>query len=132
MGPALALIAHDGSQGDMLEFAVRHARVLRRCTLVASDSTGRLLEEQLGLRVERLAPGPARGAVQVAARVVMGEVDAVVMLAGPLTSRSDLPTIRALLRVCNLHQVPVAANVPSADLLMDAMDVARSPAGIAR
>jgi len=65
MDASLALIAHDGRQLDMVQFAVRHVRLLRRCALVATEATGKLLEDEVGLRVERLQAAP------VAARVAM-------------------------------------------------------------
>jgi len=115
MEASLALIAHRGRQLDMVELAVRHVRLLRCCALVATEATGKLLEDEVGLRVERLTPGP------VAARVAMGEVDAVVFLVDSRSGHRHEPDLRGLLRVCNLHDVPLATNLGSADLLMDAV-----------
>lgn len=123
MDACLALIAHDARRHDLVDFAVRNAARLRRCALVAPDATGRLLESEVGLRVERLPAG------QVAARVVMGEVDAVVFLVDALCVPGGEPDLSTLLRVCDMHDVPLASSVVSADLLMGAVSASWLPQG---
>ncbi|HZU18482.1 MAG TPA: methylglyoxal synthase [Candidatus Dormibacteraeota bacterium] len=116
--PCIALIAHDGKKADLLDFATSHRGWLQRCRLVATRSTGELLRRRAGLRVECLESGPLGGDVQIAARVVAGEVDAVIFIVDPLDSHPHDPDIRTLLRICNLRDVPLATNIASADLLI--------------
>ena len=121
MEPCLALIAHDGKKPELLAFVLRHADVLRRCSMLATERTGRLLIAETGLRVECMGSGPNGGYAQVAARVVMGEVDAVVFLVDPLDPKRREPDLGGLLRACNLYDVPLATNPMSARLLLTAL-----------
>lgn len=111
----LALIAHDGMKADMVAWATFNRETLARYTLVATESTARLLREKVGLEVEAVQPGPQGGDAQIGARVVEGRVDAVIFLVDPLDKHPHEPDIRALLRLCNVHNVPLATNVATAD-----------------
>lgn len=86
--------------------------------LVATGTTGVVLERELGILVERVASGPEGGDLQIGARIVEGEIDAVVFLRDPLTAHPHEPDIQALLKVCDVHGVPVATNVASAEILL--------------
>jgi len=116
--PCIALIAHDSKKADLLAFATFNRSSLERCHLVATRSTGELLRHRVGLQVECLESGPLGGDVQIAARVVEGEVDAVIFIVDPLDSHPHDPDIRTLLRICNLRDVPLATNIASADMLI--------------
>ncbi len=89
-----------------------------RFHLIATGTTGAMLARQLGLRVERVASGPEGGDLQIGARIVEGGVDAVIFLRDPLTAHPHEPDIQALLKVCDVHGVPVATNVSSAGILL--------------
>jgi methylglyoxal synthase len=115
----LALIAHDGKKDDMLGFARRHLETLRTVQLVATATTGSLLRAELGLPVTCSVSGPQGGDLQIGAKIAAGEVDAVVFLRDPLTAHPHEPDIQALLKVCDVHDVPVATNVASAEVLLD-------------
>jgi methylglyoxal synthase len=116
--PRLALIAHDGKKADMIAFATFNRGTLQRCELVATATTGRLLREKVGLDVEILQSGPVGGDVQIASRVVSGEIDAVVFIVDPLDKHPHDPDIQTLLRICNVHDVPLATNITTADMLI--------------
>jgi methylglyoxal synthase len=116
----LALIAHDGKKTDMLAFATFNREKLANYRLVATNTTGRLLQEKVGLRVETCLSGPLGGDVQIAARIASGEVDAVFFLVDPLDKHPHDPDIQAIQRVCNVHNVPLATNVATADLIISA------------
>jgi methylglyoxal synthase len=116
--PRLALIAHDGKKADLLAFATYNRALLGRCRLVATRSTGELLSSKAGLEVESVESGPFGGDVQIAARIVDGQIDAVIFLVDPLDAHPHDPDIRTLLRICNVHDVPLATNVASADHLV--------------
>jgi methylglyoxal synthase len=119
--PRIALIAHDGKKTDMVAFAMFNRDVLGTAELVATRNTGGLLEAKVGLNVECLNSGPQGGDAQVAAQVVTGEVDAVIFLVDPLDMHPHDPDIQTLLRVCNVHNVPLATNLATADLVIQAM-----------
>lgn len=114
----LALIAHDGKKADMVAFATFNRTKLATYHLVATATTGRLLQEKVGLEVEVCLSGPHGGDVQIAARVASGEVDAVFFLVDPLDKHPHDPDIQAVQRVCNVHNVPLATNVATADLII--------------
>jgi len=112
----IALIAHDGKKADMVAFATFNRDKLMDFNLIATGTTGRLLAEKVGLDVERLLSGPHGGDAQIAARVAQGEVDAVFFFVDPLDKHPHDPDIQTLLRACNVHNIPIATNVATADL----------------
>ncbi len=114
----LALIAHDNKKVDLVAWATFNRETLARFSLVATRHTARLLEDKVGLDVEELLSGPEGGDAQIAALVATGSVGVVFFFVDPLSAQPHDPDIRALLRVCNVHNVPVAANVATADLLI--------------
>ena len=116
----IALIAHDGKKADMVAFATYNRDRLRNYHLVATSSTGRLLSDKVGLDVECLASGPLGGDAQIGARVVTGEVGAVIFLVDPLDKHPHDPDIQMLLRLCNVHNVPLATNIATADCIIAA------------
>ncbi len=116
--PRVAIIAHDGKKADLVAFATYNRERLRTCDLLATSTTGSLLQEKVGLDVQRVRSGPLGGDAQVAARVVEGEVDAVIFIVDPLGKHPHDPDIQTLLRICNVHDVPLATNVSTADVLM--------------
>ena len=119
----IALIAHDGKKDDMLAFAAENRDKLAGYHLVATGTTGRQLQEQVGLDVERCLSGPLGGDVQIAARVAGGEIDAVLFLVDPLDAHPHDPDIQAVLRVCNVHNVPLATNVATAVLITTGLSI---------
>lgn len=114
----IALIAHDGKKVDMVAFATFNRERLAAFDLVATSTTGALLGDKVGLSCERVLSGPHGGDAQIAAMVAEGTVKAVIFLVDPLTSHPHDPDIQAVLRVCNVHNVPIATNVAAADLFM--------------
>jgi methylglyoxal synthase len=114
----LALIAHDAKKDDMVLFAREHLDELRGLHLIATKTTGTLLEAELGLDVETMASGPEGGDLQIGARIVEGKIDGVIFFRDPLTSHPHEPDIQAVLKVCDVHDVPLATNRASALLLL--------------
>ena len=117
----LALIAHDNKKVDLVAWATFNRETLARSSLVATRHTARLLEDKVGLEVEELLSGPEGGDAQIAALVATKSVDAVFFFVDPLAAQPHDPDIRALLRVSNVHNVPVATNVATADLIIGAL-----------
>jgi methylglyoxal synthase len=120
----LALVAHDGKKDDLIGLARQYRSTLARVHLIATSHTGSQLEEELGVRVERMRSGPEGGDIQIGARIVSGDVDAVVFLRDPLTAHPHEPDIQALMKVCDVHGVPLATNVASAEILLRSLSQA--------
>src|SRR5207237_9450031 len=121
--PRLAIIAYDGKKADLVAFATFNRDWLSDYDLIGTGATADLLENKVGLAVERVSPGPEGGDVQIASRVVQGEVDAVLFIVDPLDSHPHDshphdPDIQTLLRICNVRNVPLATNIATADVLI--------------
>lgn len=114
----LALIAHDQKKAALVEFVLRHRDVFERSQLVATGSTGRLIEEKVGLDVECVAHGPDGGDLIIGARVALGQIKAVIFFRDPLTAQPHEPDVSALMRVCDVHRVPLATNPATAEAIM--------------
>ena len=114
----LALIAHDRKKDDLQSFCARHRDLLSRCDLIATGTTGQRVAEATDLPVTRYLSGPLGGDAQIASRVAIGEVAAVIFLGDPLYAHPHEPEIQSLLRVCNVHNVPVATNLATAEMLL--------------
>ena len=114
----IALIAHDGRKAAMVALASEFREFLARCQLCATGTTGGRLQAEVGLEVERLLSGPLGGDLQIGARLAVGEIDAVIFLRDPMTPQPHEPDINALVRACDVHDVPCATNASSARLLL--------------
>lgn len=114
----LALIAHDGKKADMVAFALSHKDVLERYELVATSTTGSLLREKCGLKVKLMLSGPLGGDAQIAAQVAEGHIEAVFFFIDPLGKHPHDPDIQGLLRICNVHNVPLATNAATASYVI--------------
>jgi methylglyoxal synthase len=115
---ALALIAHDKKKLDLISWAKDHGDVLRAFPLVATGTTGALLKEKAQLEVTGLLSGPLGGDQQIGAAVAEGRVLAVVFFRDPLTAQPHEPDVSALLRICDVHSVPIATNLAAADAVL--------------
>ena len=118
MKKRIALIAHDKKKDDMIELASEYADVLRQCVLVATGTTGKRLAEEVGLTVERKLSGPFGGDMQIGAELVEGKIDCVIFLRDPMTPQPHEPDINALVRSCDVHNVPCATNMAAARLVL--------------
>jgi methylglyoxal synthase len=114
----IALIAHDHKKDDMVALAREFAEFLGRCDLLATGTTGGRLRAEAGLEVECLLSGPLGGDLQIGARLSAGEVDAVIFLRDPMTPQPHEPDINALVRACDVHNVPCATNLSTARCLL--------------
>src|SRR5262245_38650732 len=97
---------------------VRPREILSHCTVIATGTTGQRIAEATGLSVTRYLSGPLGGDAQIAARVAGAEVDELIFLVDPLYAHAHEPDIQGLLRVCNVHNVPLATNLATAELLV--------------
>jgi methylglyoxal synthase len=128
----LALIAHDHKKVDLVAWATFNRETLAAFSLVATRHTARLVRHKVGLEIEELLSGPEGGDAQIAAGVAVGQIAAVFFFVDPLWAQPHDPDIRALLRVCNVHNVPVATNLATADLIIAGLPALPGSAGPVR
>ncbi len=117
----VALIAHDRKKQEMLAFVAAHREALAGYNLIATATTGGLVAETTGLAVKVYLSGPLGGDLQIGALIACQAVDLVIFLRDPLTAQPHEPDITALLRVCDVHNVPVATNETAAALMLQAL-----------
>lgn len=118
----LALIAHDGKKADMVAFTIHQKQNLTRFELVGTRSTASLIEAKTGLVVEKVQSGPLGGDAEIAAMVVNKKIDGVIFIVDPLDKHPHDPDIQTLMRVCNVHNVPLALNLATAEMVLKALE----------
>ena len=123
----IALIAHDRQKDDLQAFCVQHRDKLAQFELIATGTTGQRVAEATGLPVHRYLSGPLGGDAQIAARIAQKEVCAVIFLVDPLYAHPHEPDIQGLLRVCNVHNVPLATNLATAGLVLAGIATEATP-----
>lgn len=118
----IALIAHDGKKADMVSFMRNHLKDLHRddVELVATGTTGKHVE-QAGLTVTRVLSGPQGGDAQIGAMVAEGNINAVFFFRDPLDKHPHEPDILMLMRLCDVHNIPLATNPATASLIFNQM-----------
>ncbi|MBB5335478.1 methylglyoxal synthase [Pectinatus brassicae] len=114
----IALIAHDAKKDEMLDFVNNHKDLLKNFHLVATRTTGTLINKNYQLDVETMMSGPLGGDQQIGAMIATEKVDYVIFLRDPLTSQPHEPDINALLRICDVHNIPLATNRKSAHIIL--------------
>ncbi len=121
----LAIIAHDGKKAEMVRFLTDHHDFLKSndVKLVATGTTGTHVE-RAGLEVRKVASGPRGGDAQIAAMVTEGEINAVFFFRDPLDRHPHEPDIAMLMRLCDVHDVPLATNPATAELIMKGFEKA--------
>ncbi|WP_423196430.1 MULTISPECIES: methylglyoxal synthase [unclassified Cupriavidus] len=121
----IALIAHDHKKDDIVAFAARHRDFLAQCDLLATGTTGGRIADETGLAVTRMLSGPWGGDLQIGAQLAEGRISAVIFLRDPMTPQPHEPDINALVRACDVHNVPCATNLATAELLLAQLSAAR-------
>lgn len=116
----IAFIAHDGKKDQLVEFVTAYESILSKHTLCATRATGRRIIKATRLQVEELMSGPLGGDQQIGAMIISGVLDLVVFFRDPLTVQPHGSDINALLRLCDVYNIPLATNVASADILIKA------------
>lgn len=114
----IALIAHDHKKEQMVQFAIAYRQILKEHILYATGTTGRRIREATGLELHRFLSGPMGGDQQIGALMAENELDCIIFLRDPLTAQPHEPDILALLRLADVHNVPVATNLAAAEVLI--------------
>ncbi len=114
----IALVAHDSKKSDLLDWARFNRKLLVEHDLFATGTTGRLLEQELDVPIQKLQSGPLGGDQQIGARIATGEIDFLVFFWDPLQSHPHDEDVKALIRLAVVWNIPVACNRTSADYMI--------------
>ena len=115
----IALIAHDKKKNDMINLAIKYKDVLKDHQLWATGTTGTLVIGETGLKITRMKSGPLGGDQQIGSMIADGLLDMVIFLRDPLTAQPHEPDVSALLRLCDVQDIPLATNVKSAEIMLN-------------
>ena len=117
----IALIAHDKKKNDMIALAIKYKETLAPHNLCATGTTGTLVMGETGLKVIRMKSGPLGGDQQIGSMIAESQLDLVIFLRDPLTSQPHEPDVNALLRLCDVTSTPLATNIASAKVMLEAV-----------
>ena len=118
----IALIAHNSKKELMIQFCTAYCNIFKKHTLLATATTGRLISEATGLRIQCFLPGSHGGMEQIMARIACDEVDLLLFFRDPLRAGPDEPSSIDILRLCDVHTVPVATKIATAEALVHGLE----------
>lgn len=118
----IALIAHDSKKELMVQFCIAYCGILSKHNLCATGTTGKLVSEATGLEIVRFLSGSQGGAEQIASRISYNEIDLLLVFRDPIKARPDEPNDSSLMRLCDVHNIPVATNIATAEALIHALE----------
>lgn len=118
----IALIAHDSKKELMVQFCIAYCGILSRYNLCATGTTGKLVAEATGLHIQRFLSGSQGGDQQLASSISCNEIDLLLFFRDPLTAKAHEPNDNNILRLCDVHNIPVATNIATADALIHALE----------
>ncbi|MEF2625752.1 MAG: methylglyoxal synthase [Lachnospiraceae bacterium] len=118
----IALIAHDTKKELMVQFCIAYCGVLSKHNLCATGTTGKMVAEATGLNVQRYLSGSQGGDQQIAARISCNEIDLLLFFRDPISVKPHEPNDMNLLRLCDVHNIPVATNTATAEALIHALE----------
>ena len=118
----IALIAHDKKKELMVQFCIAYKGILEKHVLFATGTTGKVIIENTGMNVYRFLSGPQGGDQQIGARVAYNEIDLVLFFRDPRTPESYEPDVSSLMRLCDMHNIPIATNLATAEVLIHGLE----------
>ena len=118
----IGLIAHDGKKKLMQNFCIAYRGILNKHELFATATTGRLIEEVTNLTIHKYLAGPLGGEQQMASQIEQNQLDLLIFLRDPLTLKSHEPDVNNVVKLCDTHNIPLATNLATAELLIRALD----------
>lgn len=118
----IALIAHDSKKELIVQFCIAYCGILSRYSICATGTTGKLVSEATGLQIQRFMSGSQGGDQQLASSISCNEVDLLLFFRDPLTAKSHEPNDINILRLCDVHNIPVATNIATAEALIHALE----------
>ncbi|MCR5656392.1 methylglyoxal synthase [Butyrivibrio sp. AC2005] len=118
----IAFIAHDAKKKLMQNFCIAYRGILAKHDLYATGTTGRLIEEVTNLSIHKYLAGHLGGSQQIGAAIEANEIDLVIFLRDPLTQKVHEPDVNNVMRLCDMHNIPIATNLATAELLIKSLD----------
>ena len=118
----IALIAHDAKKELMVQFCIAYCGILSRHNICATGTTGKLVANATGLNMTRFLSGPQGGGEQIASRIGCNEIDMVLFFRDPLTAKPTEPKDMTILRLCDVHNIPVATNIATGEVLIHGLN----------
>ncbi len=118
----IGLISHDSKKKLMQNFCIAYRGILSKHELFATGTTGRLIEEVTNLNIHKYLAGHLGGAQQLGAQIEHNEIDLVIFLCDPASSKSHEPDVNNVMRLCDMHNIPLASNLATAELLIKSLD----------
>ncbi|MBE6750519.1 MAG: methylglyoxal synthase [Ruminococcaceae bacterium] len=118
----IALIADDAKKELMVQFCIAYCGILSRHTIVSTGATGKTVSEATGLEIVKFLGGPQGGSQQIASRIGCDEIDLLLYFRDPLTPTENTPDENVLLRLCDVHNIPVATNIATAEVLIHGLE----------
>ena len=118
----IALIAHDAKKELMVQFCIAYCGVLSKHTLLATGTTGKLVSESTGLKIIKFLAGSQGGSQQISSRIGCDEIDLLLLFRDPLNPKPNEPDENVLLRLCDVHNIPVATNIATAEMLIHGLE----------
>jgi methylglyoxal synthase len=118
----IALIAHDSKKELMVQFCIAYCGILSRHNLCATGTTGKLVSEATGLEIVRFMSGSQGGDQQIASRISYNEIDLLLFFRDPIAAKAGEPDEASLLRLCDVHNIPMATNIATAEALIHALE----------
>ncbi|WP_058485491.1 methylglyoxal synthase [Defluviitalea phaphyphila] len=118
----IGLVAHDAKKKLMENLAIAYRHILIKHNLYATGTTGRLVEEAANLTVHKYLAGHLGGEQQLGTQIAHNQIDMVIFLRDPVSKKNHEPDINALIRLCDIHNIPIATNLATAELLIKALE----------
>lgn len=118
----IAFIAHDSKKELMVQFCIAYCGILSRHDLCATATTGKLISEATGLKIQKYLSGTQGGDQQIAARIGCDEIDLLLLFRDPINPGTNEPNEINLLRLCDVHNIPVATNIATAEVLIHGLE----------
>lgn len=118
----IALIAHDKKKSEMIRLAKKYKEVLAKHEIFATGTTGTMVMGETGIRINRMKSGPLGGDQQIGSMIANSQLDLVIFLRDPLTAQPHEPDVSALLRLCDVTNIPLATNISSAEIMLKALE----------
>ena len=118
----IALIAHDKKKELMVQFCIAYSGIFNKHNLCATGITGKMISESTGLKIQRFLSGSQGGDQQISSRIACNEIDLLLIFRDPLNPKPHEPKENTILRLCDVHNIPVATNIATAEALIHSLD----------
>ncbi len=118
----IALVAHDKKKELMIQFCIAYYPILNKHNICATGTTGKLVAEATGLEIHKFLSGPQGGDQQIGARIAYNEIDLVMFFRDPITQAYHEPDMNSIIKLCDMHNIPIATNVATAEVLVRGLE----------